>query len=237
MTTIISIFFISYLSYNYFYWNPKIYDLTKWFNLKFEDNFEWWNLKNDDNFKWIIKDNKFTNSNKNWKTLITSSIEERWYPIFQELKELKWDRLIISKFYLPDWWRIWLQFANTKWQKNKEVFEDHYQECRVSSYDWIWVNSRMQYHKWVWDLLYKRKVIYWPFNDINITSWNYYILAIVSNNKLSCYYQEEWDKNYKEIIVDKPLEFENLWGPVITRFIDDKNSYPIILDFKLYSKN
>lgn len=74
------------------------------------------------------------------------------------------------------------------------------------------------------------------FSKENITEGVYYLLTKISWNKISCYFQKEWDNNYTEITVDKNLEFENLWWPVLTRFIDNKANYPEILDFKIYTK-
>lgn len=217
--------------YSYYFSELKIFTLIEWFDLKFEDNFEWWNISNNDDFKWIISDNQFANWDNNSKTLKTSSLKERGYPIYQDLKDLSWEKILLTKFYLPEAARIWIQFVNTNWFESNEKQKNNFQECRIQTFEWV--RNWMNYSRWYWDIIYRKE---WPFQkEEDITEWNYYLLAKISWNKLSCYFQKEWEKDYKEIILNKDISFENWWWPIITRFIDDKRNYPEILEFKLYS--
>lgn len=216
-----------------FYASPKIFDLTKWFDLKFEEIFNWWNLSKNNTYLWIKKDDQFTNWSWNYLTLGSSSKLTRTYPLYQNLKSFDRDVILLSKFYLSEWAKIWIQFANTKTFDVPTILEDHFNECRIQSIEWkiLWDT----YNKWFWNCIYKRGCqSNDKFTKSEITPWNYYILAKISWTKLSCYFQKEWDKEYKTIIEDKEMEFQNLWWPVMARMIDGEQFYPRVLSFKLY---
>lgn len=213
---------------------PKIYDVANGYKLLFQDDFEWWNMYEWNNHKWIIKDNKFINWDNNSLTLKSAWLNERGYPIYQNLKYINADHILVSKFYLPEWSRIWLQFANTTSFESDEILDLHYQECRISSF--AWTRNNIDYYKWYWGYLYKR---WWEDDDyekIDVLPWNYYMLAKISWNSISCYIQKEWEDSYKTIVNNERLEFQNLGWPVITKFVDNKNNYPELLEFRLYVK-
>ncbi len=228
----ILIWIISVLSVKSFYYSePKIFKLTEWFNLEFEDKFEWGASKD----LWRIDDNQFISYWNNWKTLKSSAYNWRWYPMYFDLIQLEWERILLAKFNLKDWWEIGIQFANNKWPYIDETLEKHYNKCFIRSYKWNFNN--IDYRKGSWYSIYKRWMKDWSlFDDYNISSWNYYLLAKISWRKVSCYFQKEWEDNYIEILKNDDVIFENLWWPVLTKFIDDKRSYPEILEFKIYTK-
>ena len=218
------------------FWNsqPKIYDLTEDYKIKFQDNFEAWNISNSDDYKWIVKDNKFINWDKDSLTLKSAWLNERGYPIYQNLKHINADHILLSKFYLPEWWRIWLQFANTTSFESNEILDLHYQECRIASFRWN-INNK-EYFPWYWGYLYKRWGKDDDYEKVDVIPWNYYILAKISWSNISCYIQKEWENFYKTIVSNEPLNFQHLGGPVITKFVDNKNNYPELLEFRLYTK-
>ena len=229
---IVLILIISFFSVKaYYYSEPKIFKLTEWFNLEFEDKFEWWISKDF----WRIDDNQFISYWNNWKTLKSSAYNWRWYPMYFDLIQLEWERILLAKFNLKNWWEIGIQFANNEWPHVDETLEKHYNKCFIRSYKWNFNN--LSYRKGSWYSIYKRWMKEWSlFDDYNIDSWNYYILAKISWRKISCYFQKEWEDNYIEILKNDDVIFENLWWPVLTKFIDDKRSYPEILEFKIYTK-
>lgn len=235
---IISIGFLLWIIGSYAwskYSSPAIFNLTKWFEIVFEDAFEWWNLSNNPSFIWWNKDDKMTNSEDKKVTLKSSSAAHQVYPIFQNLKNLNRDHILLTKFYLPDGARISTQFMNTQGIDSDIYLDYHLQECILSSYKWVynWEN----YSKWYWEYIYERRPVAWgSFNKTEVTPGIYYMLVSVSSNKFSCYIQKEWENDYLTVINNKELRYTNLGWPTLSRMIDGSAYLPKILDFKLYAR-
>jgi len=232
------LFFIVFIIPIIIYFNydkkAKIYDLASDYDLIFEEKFNWKNIIENNTFKWIYQDsnNEFTTSEEWYKTLKTSSYKQRWYWIFQDLRKLEWERILVWKFNLKEWWKVWIRFMNTKDLYSNEIMEKHNNECIIQFYDsentWIGIWHHVTKNNFKWNES--------SFDYKKLTEWNYYILAKISWRQFSCYYQKEWEEQINEIIANKDIIFENLWWPVITKYIDDKKSYPEILEFQLYTK-
>jgi hypothetical protein len=237
ITTIFAIITLLFMWINkLFFSNFKILKMVNWYDLKFEDTFKWWNFSSNENFIWIKKDDQFTNWIWDTITLTDSSLKARWYSIYQDLKKYSWEKILITKVYLPNWTRAWIQLVNTIKYDSNDILNNYYEECRIHSFNWKfnWDNFK----EWYWACTYKnngcQKVD--KFTNIQISPWIYYILAKISWDKLSCYFQREWEKDYKTIIENKKIDFQNLWWPMISRIRDWKDFFPKILDFKLYIK-
>jgi energy-coupling factor transporter transmembrane protein EcfT len=228
------IIFIILLSINFLFSSPKIFDFTNWLNLKYNEEFNWKRININNNYKWIFEDsnNEFSTT-INWtKTLATSSYPQRWYSILQSLKNLKWDRILIWKYKLKEWWKVWIRFMNTKWFNSDSIMEKHNNECILQFY------KSDNTDEWYWHHITKN-IFLWNesiFTNYNFIEWEYYILAKISWRQFSCYFQKEWDDIIYPIIENKNIIFENLWWPVLTRFIEDEKTFPELLEFWLYSK-
>ena len=221
--------------YKIYYSDPKIFTLTKWFEVIFEDEFIWWNVSNNPSYPWWNKDNQMTNSEDKRVTLQSSAQLHQVYPIFQNLKNINKDHILLTKFYLPDGARISTQFMNTQGIDSDQYLGYHFQECILSSYKWIhnWEN----YSKWYWEYIYERGPIAWgSFNKTEVIPGIYYMLVSVSSKKFSCYIQKEWADDYFSVINNKELKYTNLGWPALSRMIDGNTYLPKILDFKLYAR-
>lgn len=206
----------------------EIYSIAEWYDIKYEDYFTSWNFDLDN---WEIYEDKFMWTDFNSKSLNSSAYKERWYPLYIDLKNISWDKILVWKFKINWASRVWIRFANTDWYSSSELQELHFNECVLSSYEWWNVQ------KWYSHFIYKRN----PTNNSSYTNFEitndiYYVLAKIWWGKISCYFQKEWDDNYKEIIRNQNIVFENLGWPVMTKYIDDTNSYPELLEFKMYTK-
>lgn len=230
LIVLIFIFFF----FSFFNSKPKIFDFTNWLSLKYEEIFNWKDIKTTNDYKRIYEDinNEFTISNNWTKTLNTSSELQRWYSMLQNLKYLKWDRVLIWKFNLKEGWKVWIRFMNTDWFNSEEIKKLHNNECVLQFY------KSNKVDEWYWHHVTKN-VFLWKestFKNYNFTNWNYYILAKISWRQFSCYFQKEWENMVFPIIENKNIIFENLWWPVLTRFIQDEKTSPELLGFWLYSK-
>lgn len=230
----LSLLFLGYIWYSFFFIKePKIMELTQWFSLKFEDKFIWWNLSENSNYKWWNKDNVIINSSSGWITLKTSSALYQQYPIFQDLRKIDRDYLLLSKFWVPEGSRVSTQFMNTQSMNSDLYLGYHFRECVLSAFKWV-VPKVGEYKKGYWSYLYERGPIGPPdFNVADIVSWNYYMLVFVSGWSFSCYIQRDWDDNYVTAVKDVKLMYSNLGWPTLSRW-SNGSSYPQLLNFKLY---
>lgn len=218
----------------YYFSDPAIFSFTQWFNLIFEDNFVWGNLSEDQNFRWWNKDDSITNSLNQWITLKTNSAISQVYPIFQDLRKINRDYILLSEFYLPEGARVSTQFMNTQGVDSNLYLWFHYQECVLNAFQWTTIKDE-NYNKWYGSYLYERWPI-WPpdFNKKEVSSGNYFMLVSITNNIFSCYIQKEGESNYTTVTKDRTLKYSNLWGPALSRIADGISSFPKILNFKLY---
>jgi len=220
---IISFFMISFLTSK-----PAIVSIVDWYDIILSESLEGGNFQNN----FIISDDQFASTNSNSKTLKVSSFKERAYTIFSDLKWITGDKILLWKFKVNWPSRFGFRLMNTTAFDSNEIRNDHFNECVLSSYD----GDKIK--KWYSHFIYKRWVDNKSsFQKADINEWIYYVLLKLSEWKISCYFQKEWNENYTEIIVNQDMVFENLGWPTMTRYIDDSTSFPELLEFKLYSKN
>lgn len=221
--------FIGWSFYSFASRTEKILELTEGFSLVFEDTFEWGNYQvKNEGYSWKDKDGHFAQKDDNL-SLKTSAALHQIYPLFQDLKKINRDYILITKFYLPDSARVSTQFMNTMSMDSDEYRGFHFQECVISAY------SGEGYSKWYGDYLYEYRPKDWTgWEKANIEPGNYTMLVKVSGNKFSCYFQAENEKTYTMIFNNKVLKYQNIGWPALSRNVDGSQYTPQILDFKFY---
>jgi len=211
---------------------PKIYTLTEGYELEFNQKFNIDNIW--EYWEWIYEnqENEFITNDIWAKTLNTNAKKQRTYAMFQDLRKLNWTKLMLWRFNLKEWWKVWIRFVNTIWINSDTIRENHSNECVLQNYKTdnitMWYGHQVTKNKFLWGES--------TFQSKDLSEWIYYLVAKIWEGKFSCYYQKEWTEKVYQIIQDKDIIFENLGWPLLTKYIDDKNSYPELLEFELYTK-
>lgn len=210
-----------------FLWKPEILDIANGSDVVIHEKFHGWNFKNNFN----VIDDQFVSTENDSKTLKSSSHKKRAYTIFTDLTRIKGDKFLFWKFRINWPSRVGFRLMNKKTYDSNEILEGHLNECVITSYG----DGKVK--EWYSHYIHKRGVDERSsFEKTEIKEGVYYLLLKLSWWKISCYFQKEWNKNYKEIIVNQDIIFEHLWWPVMTRYIDDPETFPEVLEFNVYIK-
>jgi len=215
-------------------WNskPKIYDLTQGYNLNYKEEFNIDSVWS--NWVWFYEDweNEFITNDIWAKTLNTNAKKQRTYALFQDLRDVSGQQILMWKFKLREWWKVWIRFVNTLWANSDQIRENHSNECVLQYYKTdsisMWYGHQVTKSNFLWNES--------TFQDKDLSEWTYYVLAKIWWDTFSCYYQKESSDQIYEIIKDKKIIFQNLWWPLLAKYIDAKNSYRELLEFRLYTK-
>lgn len=240
IAVIVSVWLFLFGIFIYFYNpNPEIYKLIQWYSLLFEDSFIDGNIKLNWDYNWIRKKDWFENWKGGWEFQNSITIKfwvdpESKNAIYQDISKFKWEVIMIGKFYIKRNNSIWFDFINhtEPWTRGST-----YQSCGMTTYNWInWAGYNISNSLNYIDFYNGKKRDYSESYKWEISEWVYIILVKISNWKISCFSQKEWDKSYKNIVSDVGFKWYELWWPKLIKYNNTDEPKPYLLDFKLYSK-